>query len=45
MFTVCRRVKPEFACPLNGSDSVARYLDVIEDTMKARAVGQRADQK
>jgi hypothetical protein len=38
-----RRVKPEFACPLKASDSVARYLDVIEDTMKARATGQPAD--
>ena len=40
-----KRLQQLYACPLNASDAVARYLDVIEETMKERAVGLRVDKK
>ena len=40
-----KRLQKQYYCPLNASDGAARYLDVIEETMKARAAGQRADKK
>lgn len=39
-----KRLQQQFACPLKGSDGVARYLDVIEDTMKTR-VAQSAPER
>jgi hypothetical protein len=37
-----KRLQQQFTCPLKGSDGAARYLDVIEETMKERRAIRRA---
>lgn len=36
------RLQQQFACKLKASDNSVRWLDVIEDTMKARVAARRA---
>jgi hypothetical protein len=40
-----KRLQQQFICPLKGSDGIARYLDVVEETMKERTAAGRAARK
>jgi len=40
-----KRLQQQYLCPLKSSDNPIKYLDVIEETMKARTAARRAGKK